>query len=116
MPPSGCPRPGRPPARFSTSDYTVGGRALLHAGFVTPSQAFAALEETDGDVAGALAAVEGAGVRAAGSVVVGDVTWQVGRARQGTTTLTRRTTAGVHVGVSGGASQAELEQLVAALR
>ncbi len=115
--PEGLPTAWAPTsARFSTSDASVGGHPLLHAGFVTPGGAFAALEESDADVGPALDPVDGSGPRPAGSVDVAGMTWDVRRSAEGVTTLARRTPQGLVVGVSGGAPQTELETLVASLR
>lgn len=115
--PSGLPAAWAPTsARFSTSSDQVGGRGLLHAGFLTPKGGFATLEETDGDVTGALAPYAGKGLRDAGTVDVRGRAWQRRMSADGTVTLRRRSTAGVDLGLSGGADQGELEQLAGSLR
>ena len=103
-------------ARFARQDPALGGRPLLHAGFVTPGGAFAALEQSTGDVSPALDPVDGTGPAPAGSVAVGDRVAELTRSREGIATLTLRTSAGVVVAASGGADERELAELLAALR
>jgi len=114
--PSGLPAAWAPTsAAYTSSVPALGGRPLLHAGWVTPSGAFAALEESDTDVIPALDRYDGPDPRAVATTTVAGVRYLVKRAAGGVVTLTGRLGA-AQVGVTGGAPQRELEQLLGSLR
>jgi len=102
-------------ATYTSSSSVVAGRPLLHLGYLTPAGTYAGLEESDVDVTAALDPTDGSSPRPAGTSVVAGRTFDVRLARDGTTTLTGRIGVAV-VGVTGGASQGDLESLLASLR
>jgi len=115
--PQGLPSGWAPTsARFSTQGPSPSGHPLLHAGWVTPGGRFADLEESDVDVSAALDPVDGTKPVATGTAVVGGTTFAVRRSQEGTVTLLGTVGTGTWVGVTGGATQAELEELLRALR
>ena len=114
--PTGLPQAWAPTsASYRTDSPVLGGQPLLHVGYVTPSGTYADLEESRVDVAPALDATDGDKPRPAGTTRVGDVTYDVRVARDGRTTLAGRVGT-AYVGVTGGASQQDLETLLRSLR
>jgi hypothetical protein len=95
---------------------TGGGTApaVLHLGYVTPADHYVDLEESGSDVAPLLATYEHEPV-AAGTTVVAGTTWTVRRSTDGSLSWTWHT-AGRWIGLTGGASPAELAVVAASLR
>jgi hypothetical protein len=109
---------GLPPGWRATSarlERTPAGEQAWQLGFVTPSDRYAAVQQSDGDPAGFVDAVAMSG-RAQGSARVGGLTWQRRHAEDEDQRTLWRREAGSTVTVAGNASWAELEQLAAALR
>jgi hypothetical protein len=86
----------------------------LQIGYVTPSEQFAGLTESDDPHADALTAVLG-GARQHGSVQIGGRTWDRSTTRRGETALTLRS-GSVTVVVTGSAADKELETVAGSLR
>ena len=93
----------------------VGGHQLLHIGYVTPAGKFADLEESDRDVTAALAPESGKHLKTLGTLPDGSRTATILQSSTGVITLTE-VVGNVHLGVTGGAGQAELTTLLSALR
>lgn len=105
-----------PPGWTATSvRYTPGSSPRWHVGWLTPTQEYAGLEQADVPPEQLVQEVA-AGTTAVGDVDVAGTTWQVRTDQQrGETTLVRPDGDGA-VLVTGSASQAELEELAAALQ
>lgn len=105
-------------ATSARTSKTVGGGTLAwHVGFVTPSDAYAAVEQSDGEPAAFIADMTTQG-RPQGDVEVAGSTWQRllrHKGDQDYRSLVRSTNISTVV-LAGNASYAELEQLAAALR
>lgn len=97
------------------SSPSVGGSQLLHVGWVTPAGRYADLEESNSDVTAALAPEAGKNLKILGTVPDGSRTATVEQSPSGVLTLTE-VVGDVHLGVTGGAGQAELGNLLASLR
>jgi hypothetical protein len=86
---------------------------------VTPSGKYADLEESDTDVSRVLAVFAGKSSTAQGDIQVGAQQTSLAAAPDGTVTLTQTVVVGgktTYLGVTGGASQSELTQLLTSLR
>jgi hypothetical protein len=101
--------------RATSVRYQPAPDARWHVGYLTPSQEYAGLEQTDGSVAELLEEVA-PGAEPIGAADVSGDTWRllVDDERGDTTLL--RSTGGSVVAVTGSATQEELEQLVRSLR
>ncbi|BEP12217.1 hypothetical protein acdb102_05280 [Acidothermaceae bacterium B102] len=111
--PAGLPSAWRP-----TSVSSSGGSGtplVFHLGYVTPAGDYAALEESDGPVAGYLVTLEGKTPQSLDSVRVGTASWQQLRGTDGRLALVSTATPTTVV-VKGTAKLAELETLAASLR
>jgi len=94
--------------------YTPAPDARWHVGYLTPSQEYAGLEQSDGSVAELLEEVA-PGAEPIGAVDVTGETWRtLVDEERGDTTLVRSTADSV-IAVTGSASQDELEQLAGSL-
>ena len=113
--PVGLPSAWAPTSVSFGASPTVGGQQLLHVGWVTPAGKFADLEESDTDVTAALAPEAGKDLKVLGTVPDGSRTATISQSSSGVITLTE-VAGGVHIGVTGGASQAELTTLLSSLR
>jgi hypothetical protein len=107
--------PANLPARWrATSVRFDPSPVALHVGFVTPREAYAAVEETTGDAAPFLDDL-GIGAAASRSEQIGGTSWESRRTEKGEVALVtthRRAT----VVVTGNASLAELRVLAGSLR
>jgi len=90
------------------------GPVALHIGFVTPRDAYAALEESNAET-DAFVADRTTGAAPRGSVVVGGRLWEQRQATDATRALVQRG-GGATLVVTGTASVVELTELAAALR
>lgn len=113
--PVGLPSAWAPTSVSFMASPLVQGHQLLHVGWVTPTGKFADLEESDADVTAALAPETGKRLRVLGSIPAGPRTATIAQSSSGVITLTE-TVGAVRLGVTGGANQAELTTLLAALR
>ena len=98
-----------PPARTG-----VPGVTLWHVGYVTPAEAYAGVEQTNGAASDALAAVVNVPQPAGVSTVLG-ASWQRFSGDSGQRRALRRTVGPVTVVVDGTAGWSELEQLAGSL-
>lgn len=112
--PVGLPSAWAPTSVSFHTSPIVAGHELLHVGWVTPSGKFADLEESDTDIAKALAPEAGKNLKVLGDVPDGSRTATIFQSSSGVITLTE-TAGSVHLGVTGGASQAELMTVLASL-
>lgn len=95
--------------------YTPGPDTRWHVGYLTPSEEYAGLEQTDGSAAELLEEVA-PGAEPIGAADVSGDTWRVLiDDERGDTTLLRSASDSV-IAVTGSATQEELEQLAASLR
>jgi hypothetical protein len=93
----------------------VAGVTLWHVGYVTPSDQYAAMEQTNGVASAALVAAGVTAPAAAGSAGVAGVPWQRYLGDQGRRRALVRTVGTVTVIVDGTAGWPELEQLAGSL-
>jgi hypothetical protein len=101
------------PTSVSWIQGGAGAPAVFHVGWVTPKQKFLDLEESSGEIGPLLAGYEKSPVPD-GTAVVAGVTYQVSRSTDGS--LTYQSVVGIrHLGVTGGAGKAEIEQLLTSL-
>jgi hypothetical protein len=101
------------PTSVTWAPASTGVPAVFHVGWVTPSSKFLDLEESDGDVAPLLSPYEKSPV-ADGSAVVAGVTYAVSRSTDGSLTYLSHV-GNRYLGVTGGATEAEIEQLLTSL-
>ena len=109
--------PGALPSGWEATSvrYTPGQDARWHVGYLTPSQEYAGLEQTDGSEAELLEEVA-PGAEPIGATDVSGETWRMLLDdERGDTTLVRSTSDSV-IAVTGSATQEELEQLAGSLR
>jgi hypothetical protein len=107
------------PATWRASNVTTSGGAgkpvVFHLGYVTPTNQYASLEESDADQAGFLQSLLGKAPTRLGDVPVGGTGWRSLRGADGRLALVAPTTQ-VTVVVKGTAPQGELGTLAASLR
>ena len=111
---------GLPVSWRATSARVDGGGGTpmtLHVGFVTPANAYAGVEETDGSTYDFLQGLLGkaGAARVDGTAQIDGVAWDVRHDASGQTALTR-TDGGLTVVVTGSASRDELDALARALQ
>lgn len=106
------------PARWRVTSVRLNphGQAVdLHLGYVTPTEKYAALEETTGEPEEFRTAILDKGSRATGAASIAGVRWEQRRTAKGETALVRAS-AGAIIIVTGSAAPAELQTLAASLR
>jgi hypothetical protein len=105
-----------PSVYYKPPDRTgVPGVTLWHIGYVTPAEAYAGMEQTNGVAADAVSAAL-TDPAADGTSTVADAAWQRWSSGDGARRALVRTIGTVTVVVDGTAGWAELEQLAGALR
>lgn len=113
--PAGLPAQWRVTSAYFTPPAGPGtGSGTLHLGYLTPEGQYAALEQSDRELADLITAVADGARRTGDSDVAGAI-WDVYGGREDTRALARRDGAAVVV-VGGTASEVELRELIRTLR
>ena len=94
-----------------------GVHAHLHIGWVSPTNDYAALEESNNDASVFIRAILGErGLKVTGHESINGASWMRSISDSGENSLVRTTSDGITVVITGSASTAQQEQLAAALR